>query len=158
MYLSHTRYLAERLDLPRLLRMDHPEKDDEWSPRDICDGWAKKRGYLTAKAARLDTYRAANSLLRMALDGKICLWLRPPGYSKEKEKWETCDEIKYIRWVQSLTEDAPETVSDIDVSDDDRGPVESEPTDDDDDDEDSSDDGAHVTVMANKFAALGGDD
>ncbi|XP_048479993.1 guanine nucleotide-binding protein-like 1 [Plutella xylostella] len=152
------RYLAERLDLPRLLRMEHPEKDDEWSPRDICDGWAKKRGYLTAKAARLDTYRSANSLLRMALDGKICLWLRPPGYSKEKEKWETCDEIKYIRWVQSLTEDAPETVSDIDVSDDDRGPVESEPTDDDDDDDDSSDDGARVTVMANKFAALGGDD
>ncbi|KPJ15743.1 Guanine nucleotide-binding protein-like 1 [Papilio machaon] len=46
------RYLAERLDLPKLLRMDHPDNDDTWSPRDICDGWAKKRGYLTAKAAR----------------------------------------------------------------------------------------------------------
>lgn len=44
-------------------------------------GWAKKRGFLTARAARLDTYRAANHLLRLALDGKICLCLRPAGYS-----------------------------------------------------------------------------
>ncbi|XP_068627208.1 guanine nucleotide-binding protein-like 1 [Battus philenor] len=97
------RYLAERLDLPKLLRIDHPDNDDTWSPRDICDGWAKKRGYLTAKAARLDTYRAANSLLRMALDGKICLWLRPPGYTEDREKYEKCEEIKYVRWVQALT-------------------------------------------------------
>ncbi|KOB69552.1 Guanine nucleotide-binding protein-like 1 [Operophtera brumata] len=61
-----------------------PQRDENWSPRDICDAWAKKRGYLTAKAARLDTYRAANSLLRMALDGKICLWLRPPGFTEQK--------------------------------------------------------------------------
>lgn len=72
--------LAERLDLPKLLRIEHPENDEEWSAMDVCDGWAKKRGYLTAKAARLDSYRAANSILRMALDGKICLCLYPPSY------------------------------------------------------------------------------
>ncbi|KAF9821544.1 hypothetical protein SFRURICE_014308 [Spodoptera frugiperda] len=33
---------------------------------------------------RLDTYRAANSLLRMALDGRICLWLRPPGFAENR--------------------------------------------------------------------------
>lgn len=53
---------------------------------DICDGWAKKKGFYTAKAARLDSYRAANSILRMALDGKICLCLRPPFYSEKKGK------------------------------------------------------------------------
>lgn len=51
---------------------------------DICDGWAKKRGFLTARAARLDSYRAANSILRMALDGKICLCLRPPKFAAQK--------------------------------------------------------------------------
>lgn len=77
-------FVAERLDLPKLLRIDHPDGDDTWSAMDICDGWAKKRGFVTARAARLDSYRAANSILRMALDGKICLCLRPPGFASEK--------------------------------------------------------------------------
>lgn len=74
-------YLGERLDLPHLLKIKHPEDDDTWCAMDVCDGWAKKRGFITARAARLDAYRAANDLLRMALDGKICLCLRPQGYS-----------------------------------------------------------------------------
>jgi hypothetical protein len=55
-------------------------------------GWALKKGFYTARAARTDSYRAANSLLRMALDGKICLCLRPPGYSSEKGKIHNCIE------------------------------------------------------------------
>lgn len=78
------RFLSERLDLISLLRIQHPTDDDCWSTTDICDGWAKKRGFLTAKAARLDTYRAANHILRMSLDGKICLCLYPPGYVEKK--------------------------------------------------------------------------
>lgn len=35
---SAVRYLAERLDLIKLLRIQHPEDDDEWSTVDICDG------------------------------------------------------------------------------------------------------------------------
>lgn len=73
--------------MPRLLRINHPENDDQWSAMDICEGWAKKRGYLTAKAARPDTYRAANSILRMALDGKICLCLRPHNFLINKSKF-----------------------------------------------------------------------
>ncbi|XP_013163307.1 PREDICTED: guanine nucleotide-binding protein-like 1 [Papilio xuthus] len=138
------RYLAERLDLPKLLRMDHPDNDDTWSPRDICDGWAKKRGYLTAKAARLDTYRAANSLLRMALDGKICLWLRPPGFTEERDKYESCEEIKYVKWVQALTNEVIESDSgNSDNSDSGK-----------DSDADSESDGEEQTAIANKFAAL----
>lgn len=56
-------------------------------------GWAMKRGFKTARTGRLDSYRAANSILRMALDGKITLCLRPPGYLKEKCKFSYC---KYI--------------------------------------------------------------
>nr|CAD7427509.1 unnamed protein product [Timema monikensis] len=88
---SAIRYLAERCDLPKLLKLKHPENDEEWSAIDVCDGWALKRGFYTARAARLDTYRAANQLLRMALDGKICICLRPPGYSMKKDEEE--DEI-----------------------------------------------------------------
>ncbi|XP_053622721.1 guanine nucleotide-binding protein-like 1 [Plodia interpunctella] len=143
------RYLAERLDLPKLLRIDHPENDDSWSPRDICDGWAKKRGYLTAKAARLDTYRAANSILRMALDGKICLWLRPPGFTEERETFENHEDLKYIRWVQALTNE--ETSSITSDSDDERRSSES--------DSEDSDDGEEATIaMANKFKALANED
>nr|XP_026486416.1 guanine nucleotide-binding protein-like 1 [Vanessa tameamea]XP_026486417.1 guanine nucleotide-binding protein-like 1 [Vanessa tameamea] len=141
------RYLAERLDLPSLLRMDHPENDDTWSPRDICDGWAKKRSYLTAKSARLDTYRAANNILRMALDGKICLWLRPPNFTEERDKYENCDEIKYVKWVQALTnEEAVPTPSD---SGNERSGSEDGSDETDDDDQ---------TEIANKFAALANDD
>jgi hypothetical protein len=43
-----------------------------------------KRGFLTAKAARPDMYRAANHILRLALDGRINLSLRPPGFTAEK--------------------------------------------------------------------------
>lgn len=53
----------------------------------FCDhdlGWAIKRGFITARAGRPDTYRAANHLLRMALDGKICLALRPYGFTENK--------------------------------------------------------------------------
>lgn len=135
------RYIAERINLPLLLRIDHPENDDTWSPRDICDGWAKKRGYLTAKAARLDTYRAANAILRMALDGKICLWLRPPKFTEEREKYENCEELKYIKWVQALTEEDGE----ISLSDSERTNSEQSSGETDEDEH---------REIANKFAAL----
>lgn len=83
------KYLAERLDLPRVLNIQHQENDDSWSAMDICDGWAAKRKYLTARTARFDCYRAANSLLRMALDGKICIYAYPPGWSIERSTYGT---------------------------------------------------------------------
>ncbi|KAJ8951266.1 hypothetical protein NQ318_008169 [Aromia moschata] len=113
------KYLAERLDLVHLLRIDHPDNDDTWSAMDICDGWAKKRGYLTAKAARLDSYRAANSILRMALDGKICLCLRPPAYSARKEYWASHPDVTKVKWIQARTseDDTPIEQQSVVVSD-----------------------------------------
>jgi hypothetical protein len=46
--------------------------------------WAMKRGFFTAKASRPDVYRAANHILRLALDGRINLCLRPVGFTAEK--------------------------------------------------------------------------
>lgn len=78
------KFLAERVNLPKLLKIPHPENDDTWSAMDICDGWAIKRNFKTARAARLDTYRAANSLLRLTLEGKICLYIYPPKWTIQK--------------------------------------------------------------------------
>jgi hypothetical protein len=51
------------IDTLKLSHQDNDEragidyKKNEWSPMDICDAWAVKRGYFTAKAARPDMYR-----------------------------------------------------------------------------------------------------
>ncbi|XP_046987293.1 guanine nucleotide-binding protein-like 1 [Schistocerca americana] len=98
---SAIQFLGERMDLPHLLQIKHPEGDEEWSAVDICDGWAQKRGFFTARTSRLDSYRAANHLLRMALDGKICLCMRPAGYSNNKELWENHEYVETVHWVQA---------------------------------------------------------
>nr|XP_022905697.1 guanine nucleotide-binding protein-like 1 [Onthophagus taurus] len=118
------KYLAERIDLPKLLKIDHPDGDDSWSAMDICDGWAKKRGLITAKAARLDSYRAANSILRMALDGKLCLSLTPPHYTERKDFWLNHSDVEIVKWIQAKGGSDMENIENIppeDLSDDDDG-------------------------------------
>jgi ribosome biogenesis GTPase A/vacuolar-type H+-ATPase subunit H len=100
------KFLAERVNLPQLLVLKHPDGDDEWSAMDICDAFALKRGFLTAKAARPDTYRAANSILRMALDGKIALSLKPCGFHAKKKFWETHEELRKVEDIQALGKSA----------------------------------------------------
>ncbi|KAK7094449.1 guanine nucleotide-binding protein-like 1 [Littorina saxatilis] len=93
-------YLAQWLDLPRVLHLPHPDivakkhvpqdnKDLVWSAYDMCEGWAMKYGYFTAKAARPDVYRAANHILRLAVEGRLRLCYAPPGYFDQKETWKT---------------------------------------------------------------------
>ncbi|NXK15487.1 GNL1 protein, partial [Herpetotheres cachinnans] len=77
-------FLASRLPLPLLLQLRPPSAATGWTAWDICEAWAEKRGYKTAKAARNDVYRAANSILRLAADGRLRLCLRPPGYTAQK--------------------------------------------------------------------------
>ncbi|ODN05747.1 Guanine nucleotide-binding protein-like 1 [Orchesella cincta] len=116
---STIKYLAERLDLPKILRITHPEGESEWCACDIADGWAVKRGYYTAKAARLDTYRGANHILRLALDGRICLCLYPPNYSNCKEEWGIDPRIAEIQRIQAQSNAAPLPIDEIvDSSDD----------------------------------------
>ncbi|XP_025925849.1 guanine nucleotide-binding protein-like 1, partial [Apteryx rowi] len=80
-------YLAARLPLPALLQLGPPTAG-AWTAWDICEAWAEKRGYKTAKAARNDVYRAANSILRLAAEGRLRLCLPPPGYAARREYWE----------------------------------------------------------------------
>nr|XP_030053227.1 guanine nucleotide-binding protein-like 1 isoform X2 [Microcaecilia unicolor] len=103
-------YLAVRIPVPALLKLKHPGVEDpqleaqqraHWTAWDICEAWAEKRSYKTAKAARNDVYRAANSILRLAVDGRLCLCMRPPGYSSQKGIWERHPETAEIISLQA---------------------------------------------------------
>ncbi|XP_065221242.1 guanine nucleotide-binding protein-like 1 [Planococcus citri] len=159
---TSVKYIAERIDLVKLLHLQHPNDDEEWSSMDICDGWAKKRGFLTARAARLDSYRAANHLLRLALDGKICLCLRPAGYSTKIEHWKTHPEIQEVLWIQAKNKSEESQLrgnieSDEDESDSCRSSGDSGETDsgEDSDESDVESTGDFSSASTNKFAALG---
>lgn len=74
---ASVQYLAERIDLIKTLNI---KVDGLWSAAEICDAWALKKGFLTAKTGRPDNSRAANSILRMTLAGQITLALFPPDF------------------------------------------------------------------------------
>jgi len=86
-------YIAERVPLLDILRIVHPCQEDlehpddplpPWSAWYVCHAWAEKCGFLTARAGRADVYRAANSILRLTVEGRICLTLRPPDMEEGK--------------------------------------------------------------------------
>jgi hypothetical protein len=59
-------YSAQRINIVRLLKLVPPEdapKSFVWSAWTICEAWAERCGYFTAKAGRPDVYRAAVSIL-----------------------------------------------------------------------------------------------
>ncbi|TKS82268.1 Guanine nucleotide-binding protein-like 1 GTP-binding protein HSR1 [Collichthys lucidus] len=100
--------------------------------------WAERRGYKTAKAARNDVYRAANSLLRLAIDGRLCLCLRPPGYSCLREQWENHPDLPEIIALQGRTAEEEGTG---DRDDDEDGESSTEPEEERDRDADDDEDG-----------------
>lgn len=111
---SSVGYLCERVSFLSVLKLQHPSLQDSdqvkqpseglgWTAWDVCEAWAERKGYKTAKAARNDVYRAANSLLRLAVDGRLCLCLRPSGYSCLREHWESHTDLPEIRALQGRT-------------------------------------------------------
>ncbi|XP_026481758.1 guanine nucleotide-binding protein-like 1 [Ctenocephalides felis] len=152
---STLRFVAERLDLPKLLHLIHPDGDEEWSPYNICEAWAIKRGFLTARAARPDIHRAGINLLQMCLSGVICLKLKPPHYEEMKGQWEVHKDLPEIHKIQART-NQPEVDDEIDFEDfseDDEVNDETKTIPKDQNaDEDSSD--SELPAIQNKFAAL----
>ncbi|NWZ88468.1 GNL1 protein, partial [Poecile atricapillus] len=73
-------FLGSRLALPPLLQL-RPPNGPGWTAWELCEAWAEKRGYKTARAARNDVARAANGILRLAAEGRIRLCLTPPGFT-----------------------------------------------------------------------------
>ncbi|KAG0030840.1 Guanine nucleotide-binding-like protein 1 [Podila clonocystis] len=77
-------YLARRVNLYRLLKLDPPPNYERgpfrWSAFGICEAYALQRGFVTAKSAHPDVYRSANAILQLANDGRILLSFKPPGF------------------------------------------------------------------------------
>lgn len=140
---SSVGFLCERTPFLSVLKLTHPEQSPgtqethDWTAWDVCEAWAERRGYKTAKAARNDVYRAANSLLRLAIDGRLCMSLRPPGYTQNKDQWESHLELPEIVTLQGRRPEDEES-SERDEED---GESSSEPEDEDDRDADDDEDG-----------------
>ncbi|XP_062143090.1 guanine nucleotide-binding protein-like 1 [Drosophila sulfurigaster albostrigata] len=110
--------LAEHINLPQLFRLHLPEDYDEWSAVAISDAWAYKRGFLTAKAARPDRYRAANHILRMCLAGQqqLVLQFYPPGFDKQRETWLQHPELAEVIKYQQVELEDPDSETNEDTS------------------------------------------
>nr|CCC91228.1 putative GTP-binding protein [Trypanosoma congolense IL3000] len=94
---SGVAYLATHLHLERLygLRRSCDYDDDAsgknncpygapnaWSPYEICESYAKKKGYFVKRGkGALDIHRGAIELLQEAFEGRIVLFLAPPEVS-----------------------------------------------------------------------------
>ncbi|GAA6229281.1 guanine nucleotide-binding protein-like 1 [Lates japonicus] len=147
---SSVGYLCERTPFLSVLKLKHPSllenephnrnqgsEELSWTAWDVCEAWAERRGYKTAKAARNDVYRAANSLLRLAIDGRLCLCLRSPGYSCLREHWENHPDLPEIMALQGrLTEEEG-----TGERDDEEGESSTEPEEERDRDADDDEDG-----------------
>ncbi|KAK7077336.1 Guanine nucleotide-binding-like protein 1 [Halocaridina rubra] len=102
--ISIAHYIAQRLDVPRILKLSQLEDMDnsEWTSYFICKAWAEKRGYHTRSRGVADVSRAANELLRFSLNGfkSLIIYLRPPGFTQEKKNIEADPCIERIRLIQ----------------------------------------------------------
>ncbi|ALC40320.1 ns4 [Drosophila busckii] len=146
--------MSEHLNLPQLLRLQLPEDYDAWSAVAISDAWAYKRGFLTAKAARPDRYRAANHLLRMCLAGQqqLVLQFYPPGFAELSDKWSQHPDLAEVKKYQQVEEQQHDDSSPSDTADDSENEDE-----DSSNDETNADDDEQVSQPArgrNVFALL----
>ncbi|XP_051576517.1 guanine nucleotide-binding protein-like 1 isoform X1 [Myxocyprinus asiaticus] len=167
---SSVGYLCERTNFLSVLKLKHPDQSPgtphdpstlDWTAWDVCEAWAERRGYKTAKAARNDVYRAANSLLRLAIDGRLCLCLQPPGYSQSKDEWESHPDLAEIIALQGRKEEE-ECGEREDEEGESSSELEEEHDRDADDDEEADGDDEDDTVKAdrkgltlNMFSVLG---
>lgn len=172
-------YLAQRIPLIQILKVKHPEEDPspegaanvKWSAWDICDAWATKRGFITHKAARTDVYRSANNILRLTVESRLCMCMRPPGYTSKKDHWEQHPEAIEIEKLQDRhrqstekstphQEDLGDNSGELTSSDDEESDADVESNDvgesdfkrNDDDDDDRSE--RRRFSMSNKYALL----
>ena len=138
---SVVQLLAERLDLPSLLKIQNTS-EKPWTTYDICEAWALKRGYVTARSNRPDIARAANHVMRMALEGRLTLCLRPPDF--DKGSWTNHPDLEIIKDLLAM-----DKVLEKEEAEDEEESDHSETEDDEDDQEE-----APITMAKNKFSAL----
>ncbi|KAL3664110.1 hypothetical protein V7S43_010994 [Phytophthora oleae] len=83
---SAVRFIAENCvpHLHEVYKLKPVEEDDEWwCPYTLCEAYAQLRGFRV-KGGKLDVHRAANMLLRDALNGKKVVLSFPPPVVSNK--------------------------------------------------------------------------
>ncbi|CUG91731.1 GTP-binding protein, putative [Bodo saltans] len=91
---SGVAYLGSRLPLERvygLKRLDGGAETDPWSPYDLCEAYAIKKGFRVKNGkGQADIHRSAISILQEAYQGRLVLYFMPPSVdwlqSKEFEQ------------------------------------------------------------------------
>lgn len=84
---SALRYVAEHYPLERMYGVEatHPPEDgDPWTPMNLAEAVAVKRGYLTGRAGRPDAHRAVREILRDCVDGSVPIMWSPPNADSAK--------------------------------------------------------------------------
>jgi ribosome biogenesis GTPase A len=79
---SGVAYLGSRLPLERvygLKRLDGGAEGDPWSPYDLCEAYAIKKGFRVKNGkGQADIHRSAISILQEAYQGRLVLYFMPP--------------------------------------------------------------------------------
>ncbi|XP_059149227.1 guanine nucleotide-binding protein-like 1 [Physella acuta] len=129
-------YLAKRLDIPKLLKLTPPDlsylevearSQYQWTAHDICEAWAIKNGFTTSKAGRPDVYRAANKLLRLAVEGQLCLCFKPPDFEETSEQLVSDPETSKLSTVLNSQPIQPTNTEESDASNESDDEEEEEP-------------------------------
>ncbi|KAJ1949822.1 hypothetical protein IWQ62_006672, partial [Dispira parvispora] len=94
-------YLAERVPLEALLKLTATDEilapgQKYWTAWTLCEAYAIRRGFFTSRVRRPDVYRAANTLLRMTVDGRILLSFKPPGFFASTQPDVSGVEAQYV--------------------------------------------------------------
>ncbi|CAH1785668.1 unnamed protein product [Owenia fusiformis] len=111
------------------------------------------------KTGKTDLYRAANHILRIAVDGQLCMCMRPLGFNADKANWEQhADTQELMQQLQQYTLKTDSEESDMEVEDssegdggssDESGETESE--------EESQEGNIETATTRNPFALLDSD-
>ena len=141
---SVVNFLAERINLPSLLKLEMEKGQKFWSSFLICSSWAEFRRFFTSRTSRPDAFRAANEIMRMALEGKLCLVFHPPQY--EKDNFVSNPETAFVREV--LGDDFENIIEDVD--DDSNGSSNEDAKDNKENDSETED----IVKTKNPFSAL----
>ncbi|KAF8300929.1 putative GTP-binding protein [Trypanosoma cruzi] len=79
---SGVAFLASHLQIERLYglrKVDGADDTVEWSPYELCESYAKKKGYFVKHGkGALDVHRGAIEILQEAYDGRLVLFFAPP--------------------------------------------------------------------------------
>ncbi|KAK7194404.1 guanine nucleotide-binding protein-like protein [Novymonas esmeraldas] len=71
-----------------LLRPDYAVGEDGWSSYELCEAYAKKRGYVVKHGkGALDIHRAAIALLQEAYEGRLAVFYAPPELNLLQSAW-----------------------------------------------------------------------